>query len=120
MAKILIVEDDENNRELLSMYLTESGYEALAVNDGAESLEAVRHEKPDLVLMDLRMPKMNGIEATKKIKADPDVADTPILMLTGVRDTLSYEDMYSAGAVGYLGKPVDLVALVERVEEILK
>ena len=116
MNKILIVEDTELNRDLL-VQLLEDDYVIVTAEDGAAGIELALQERPDLILMDLSLPKIDGWEATRRIKATEDLAQIPIIALTAHAMQGDEEKARAAGCDDYLPKPVDedeLFALLER------
>lgn len=120
--KILVADDESSIREILSIQLARMGYEVLLAADGVEALEVYEQEKPDLVILDVMMPRMNGLEACQKIRAFEKKAHrrAPVLFLTA-RDTT--HDKTSAALSGgdeFVAKPVSLQELRERVEAALK
>ncbi|HPA52105.1 MAG TPA: response regulator [Thermoanaerobaculia bacterium] len=120
MAKILVVDDDEMNRDMLSRRLLRKGYEvALAVN-GAEAIEKARAERPELILMDLSMPVLDGYEATRRLKADTSTSRIPIIGLSAHAMVGDREKALSAGCDDYDTKPVELPRLLGKVESFLE
>lgn len=118
-ATILIVEDDEPTRLLIRAALESDGYAFLEAKDGHEAVETFEREKPDLVLIDVAMPTMDGVEACKQIKALPDGIETPVLIVTGLDDNDSVERAFDAGATDYLTKPLHWAVTKNRVRRIL-
>jgi CheY-like chemotaxis protein len=113
-ARILVVEDDDNIRDLVDIVLSSAGYEVLTASDGASALEVVGSTHPDLVLLDMRMPVMDGWEFARQYRAGPE-PHAPIVILTAARDAA--ERAAEICANGYLGKPFevpDLLAMVSR------
>ncbi len=119
MAKILIAEDEPDIRDLIKFTLTFAGYEVIAVTNGAEAVDAARIEKPDLVLMDVRMPRMTGYEACAVMKADPVLKQIPVVFLSAKGQESEIQIGMEAGAVEYLLKPFAPMELTERVGELL-
>ncbi len=121
MAKILLVEDDEMNRDMLSRRLIRKQYTVLIAVNGKESVEKAISEKPDLILMDMNMPEMDGLEATRLIKNNPETANIPILILSAhampsyVAKAKSFE-----GCDDYDIKPVEIDRLIGKIEALLK
>jgi CheY-like chemotaxis protein len=118
MAKILIADDDVILKEMYEARLKASGYTVVSATDGAETYEKVEKEKPDIILLDVMMPKMNGIDVMKKIRANPDIAHIPIILLTAlVREIDKIKDMMKPGD-DYLIKseimPGDVVKKIEQ------
>ena len=120
-AKILIVEDEEATRETWTEFFQNTGYQVAQAADGQEALEVARWERPDLILLDLRLPKLDGYQVCQRIKGDPVTAQIPIIMitafLTGSSDTVRGIEY---GADDYLSKPVDLDVLAARVKMVLR
>jgi two-component system alkaline phosphatase synthesis response regulator PhoP len=120
MAKILIAEDEPDIRDLVKFTLTFAGYEVIAVTNGAEAVEAARIEKPDMVLMDVRMPRMTGYEACAEMKADPELKHIPVVFLSAKGQESEIQIGLEAGAVEYLLKPFAPMELTERVGVLLE
>jgi len=118
--RILIVDDNETNRDILVTRLGVHGYELLQAADGVECIEVTKAKLPDLILLDVMMPKMDGIEATRRIKGDADLPFTPIILVTAKTDTRDVVAGLEAGADEYLTKPVDQMSLVARVKSMLR
>lgn len=126
--KILIVDDDPDIRDALTMILETQGYHAISAKDGAEALASVRAEKPDLMILDLLMPKMDGFAVCKELRLDPRWSksrDMPILVLTSVREEASRRRYELETGVGlnvdeYVEKPVSPDVLLERVKKLIK
>jgi class 3 adenylate cyclase/CheY-like chemotaxis protein len=118
--RILIVDDNETNRDLLITRLGTHGYDLLQAADGEEAIEVTKKSLPDLILLDVMMPKLDGIEATKRIKADTSLPFTPIILVTAKADTKDVIIGLEAGADEYLTKPVDQTSLVARVKSMLR
>jgi CheY-like chemotaxis protein len=119
--KLLIVEDEEATRETWAEFFENAGYQVVQAGDGQEALEVARAERPNLVLLDLRLPKLDGYQVCQRLKGDPLTSDTPIIMitafLTGASDTVRGIEY---GADDYLNKPVDLDVLAARVRMVLR
>jgi len=116
---ILIVEDEALNMELVRDVLQVSGYTTLEAVDGKQGVELARERKPDLILMDIRMPVMDGLEATRILKADSGTRDIPIVALTSYAMKEDKEKITQAGCDGYLTKPISIKDLQEKVLEYL-
>lgn len=114
-ATILVVEDVEINRDLL-LQLLEDDYQVVTASDGAEGVEATRRIRPDLVLMDLSLPKMDGWEATRTIKADPELKHIPVIALTAHAMPGDEQKARAAGCDDYLSKPIDEDLLFAKLE----
>jgi CheY-like chemotaxis protein len=119
MAKILIAEDERDIRDLISFTLRFAGYEVVAVGDGQEAVDIVAKEMPDLILMDVRMPRMTGYEACQKIKDDPKVSQIPVVFLSAKGQDAEIQIGLNAGASEYLLKPFAPSDLSQRVKELL-
>ena len=119
MKKILIVDDKLEVVELVTATLEGEGYQIISASDGREALEKIGKEKPDLVLLDIVMPKMDGLEALSQLKKDPVLKEIPIIMLTAKGQKSDQEKGKELGATGYIIKPFSPSALLKRIEEIL-
>jgi two-component system, cell cycle response regulator DivK len=119
MARILLVEDNEMNRDMLSRRLTRHGFEVLIAENGQSGVDLTVSEKPDLVLMDMSLPVMDGWEATRRLKADPNTSAIPIIALTAHAMASDREMALEAGCDDYDSKPVDLTRLVRKIEQLL-
>jgi adenylate cyclase len=118
--RILVVDDNETNRDILITRLRMHGYDLIQAADGEEAIEATRKAQPDLILLDVMMPKLDGIEATKRLKADESLPFTPIILVTAKADSKDVVTGLEAGADEYLTKPVDQTSLVARVKSMLR
>jgi len=117
MKTVLIVEDNEDNRLIYSQYLTHGGFRVLEATNGAEGIEVCRRERPDLVLMDISMPVMDGLTATRLLKADAELKAIPVIALTAHAMASDEVMAREAGCDGYISKPVmpkDVKSEVER------
>jgi CheY-like chemotaxis protein len=120
MPKILIVEDNEENRDSLSRRLQRRGYAIITAEDGAAGITMAQAEKPDLILMDMNMPELDGWEATRQIKAIKELQRVPVLALTAHALAGDKERALEAGCTDYHTKPVDFTKLVGQIETLLK
>jgi class 3 adenylate cyclase len=118
--RILIVDDNEANRDILAARLGIHGYELVQAADGEEALARARELVPDLILLDVMMPKIDGIEVCRRLKADPALPFMPIILVTAKSDTRDVVAGLEAGADEYLTKPIDQTALVARVKSVLR
>jgi two-component system cell cycle response regulator DivK len=118
--KILVVEDNELNLKLFCDLLGAHGYEAEPVRDGREALERARAFAPDLVVMDIQMPHISGLELIERMKADAGLRATPIMAVTAYAARGDEERIRDAGAEGYVSKPISVVRFVEAVAGLLK
>jgi two-component system cell cycle response regulator DivK len=119
MPKILLVEDQEMNRDMLSRRLMKRGYEVEIAVDGAEGIEKARTVAPDLILMDMSLPVIDGWEATRTLKADEATRAIPVIALTAHAMSTDREKALAAGCDGYETKPVELPRLLEAIEKML-
>ena len=120
MPRILLVDDNAENRRFLSRRLERRGFEVLVAHDGAAAVEMAKAEKPDLVLMDMNMPKVDGWEATRQIKAAPESAATPVIGLTAHALEGDRDRAIEAGCADYHTKPVEFEKLMEQIEQLLR
>ena len=118
--RILVVDDNETNRDILVTRLEAHGYQTLQAADGEEALRGVAQHRPDLVLLDVMMPNLDGVEACRRLKSDRTVAFTPVILVTAKATTQDIVAGLDAGADEYLTKPVDQAALVARVRSALR
>ena len=119
MSKILIVEDNEMNRDMLSRRLERKGFEVVMAEDGAKGVDMSKSENPDLILMDLSLPIMDGWEATSTIKADNNTKDIPIIVLTAHAMAGDREKALEAGADEYDTKPIDFKRLLGKIKDFI-
>jgi len=119
MPRILMVEDNEENRDALSRRLQRRGFEVLMAVDGLQGVAMAKAERPDLILMDMNMPELDGWEATRQIKADPATAALPVIGLTAHAMTGDRERAIAAGCTDYHTKPVEFPRLLGQIEAIL-
>jgi len=119
-SRILIADDNIPNVELLDAYLTGRNYEIETAGDGVETLEKVKSFAPDLILLDIMMPKMSGFEVCEKLKNDPQTWDIMIIMVTALSELGDIERAVNAGCDDYLSKPVNKFELLKRVDNMLR
>ena len=119
MFKILLVEDNEMNRDMLSRRLLRRGYEVVIAQDGESGLSMAHSEKPDLILMDMSLPILDGWEATRRLKADPVTRHIPVIALTAHAMSSDRDKALEAGCDDYDTKPIELPRLVEKIEALL-
>ncbi|MCP4922594.1 MAG: response regulator [bacterium] len=121
MAKILLVEDNEMNRDMLSRRLIRKGYEIVIAIDGEEGVRLAEDASPDLILMDVSLPLIDGLEATRRIRshANDDVAKVPVIALTAHAMDEDRKKALEAGCNDFDTKPVDLPRLLEKIKELL-
>ena len=119
-ARILIVDDNATNVDILATRLESQGYEIITANDGEEGLAAAREHLPDLILLDVMMPKIDGFEVCRQLKADNSLPFMPIILVTSKTETKDVIEGLDSGADEYLTKPVDHGSLLARVRSILR
>jgi two-component system, OmpR family, alkaline phosphatase synthesis response regulator PhoP len=119
-SKILIADDNVQNCELVDAYLAEDGYEMLVAYDGAQAMKRVEELQPDLVLLDIMMPKLSGYEVCQWIKSNPQTKDIPVLMVTALSEQGDIEKAVKAGCDDFLTKPINSLELKTRVRSLLR
>ena len=119
MTKILLVEDNQENRDMLSRRLTRRGYEVVIALDGGQGVAMAQSEIPDLILMDMDLPVLNGWEATRQLKAAPATQAIPIIALTAHAMVGDREKALEAGCDDYDSKPIEFPRLLEKIEALL-
>ena len=120
MAKtVLIVEDNELNMKLFRDLLEAHGYQTSGTSNGYEAIDLVRKSRPDLILMDVQLPKLSGIEVTRQLRAEPATADTPIIAITSFALSGDEQRAKEAGASAYLAKPYSPFTLLSMIRELL-
>lgn len=117
--KLLLVEDNEMNRDMLSRRLVRRGYEVVLAEDGGQGIEMARSSRPDLILMDMSLPVIDGWEATRQLKAADDTRHIPVIGLTAHAMAGDREQAIAAGCDEYETKPIDLDRLIGKVEALL-
>jgi two-component system, cell cycle response regulator DivK len=120
MLKILLVEDNEMNRDMLSRRLERRGYAILIATDGEQGVSLARKEKPDLILMDMSLPVLDGWEATRRIKAENELKHIPIIALTAHAMTTDEQRAREAGCDDFDTKPIELGRLLEKIQTQLQ
>ena len=116
---VLVVEDDDDMRLLVQLVLRRAGFDSDAVSGGQQALDAARSDKPGLVLLDVGMPDLDGLEVCRRLKADAVTADSPVLMISSATEDADVRAGYDAGADGYLNKPFSARELVRQVNLLL-
>jgi two-component system cell cycle response regulator DivK len=119
MTKVLLVEDNEMNRDMLSRRLIRRGFDVIFALDGKQGIGAARREKPDIILMDLSLPVMDGWEATRRVKSDDATRGVPVIGLTARAMSGDREKAMEAGCDDYDTKPVELDRLIGKIERLL-
>jgi two-component system cell cycle response regulator DivK len=117
--KILIVEDNDLNLKLFRDLLEANGYLTVETKDGMKATDLVRMEKPDLILMDIQLPEISGLDVTRKIKADKSIADIPIIAVTAFAMKDDEEKILRAGCEAYISKPISIMHFLETVKKFL-
>ena len=120
LPEVLIVDDNEQNLELLQAYLDDMECVTILASDGIEALEIINKNKPDLVLLDVMMPKMSGFEVCRKIKNNAATADLPVIMVTALNELGDIERAIDSGTDDFLSKPINKWELITRVKTMLK
>lgn len=120
LPKILIADDNQQNVELLEAYLSGLDCELETAADGEETLQAVERFKPDLILLDVMMPRLSGFEVCRKLRANPETQDTLVLMVTALNEVSDFERGVQAGTDDFLTKPVNKLELLCRVRSLLR
>lgn len=119
MTKILIVEDNEMNLDMLSRRLARKGYEIISARDGESGITACRDQRPDVVLMDMSLPVMDGWSATRALKQDVATAQIPVVALTAHAMQADREKALEAGCDAFATKPIDLPELIQTIESLV-
>ena len=117
---ILIVEDNEQNRKLVRDVLRFKGYQTIEVETGEDSIRLARERHPKLVLMDIQLPGINGIEALRRLRADPVTQDIPVMAMTASTMTAGQRELLAAGFDGYQSKPLQVKEFVAAVEQLVE
>ena len=120
MSTVLIVEDNDKNMKLARDVLQAKGYQTLEAVTGEEGVKLAREKKPDLVLMDIQLPGINGIEAFKQLRADPKTARIPVVALTASVTPTDRSAITAAGFDAFLGKPIDLKEFLDTVKRLVE
>ena len=119
MPKILLVEDNEMNRDMLSRRLQRKGYAVVMAHDGEQGLELAKSESPDLILMDISLPKMDGWQVTSLLKSNPETKSIPVIALTAHALSTDRQKAFEIGCDDYDTKPVEFGRLSEKIEQLL-
>ncbi|OGR44572.1 MAG: hypothetical protein A2X35_00480 [Elusimicrobia bacterium GWA2_61_42] len=120
MAKILIIDDDETIHLICKAYLSKSGHTIATAFDGPEGLALAESFKPDLLLLDINMPRMSGFEVAKKMKENPATKEIPIFMMTSLKQESNIQRGYDLGIAEYITKPTNIAHLKLRIEKFLE
>jgi CheY-like chemotaxis protein len=119
-VRVLLVDDEPSILEIFSQYLELSGYQVITGVDGEEALEKTRREKPDIIVLDIRMPKMDGWEVCERIKKDPSVCGIPVIFLTAFDQVQDHERARRLCVQGYIAKPCHPSTLVQQIKNCMK
>lgn len=120
-ARVLIVDDNEQNRELLQVYVQDiGGIDTELAHDGVQALEAVNRQRPDLILLDVMMPKMSGYEVCHQLKNDPQTRDIPVIIITALNESADYERGMESGADDFLTRPLNRAEFLARIRSMLR
>ncbi len=120
LPTILVVDDNQQNLELIQAYLEDVNCETTAAHDGIEALDLVATEKPDLILLDVMMPKMSGFEVCRRLKGSPDTSDIPVIMVTALNEFGDIERGIDSGTDDFVSKPINKLELLTRVRTMLR
>ena len=120
MARILCVDDNDTTLYLISTIIRRAGFEVCTAKDGESGIAAIKAERPDLVLMDVQMPGIDGFEATRRIKADPDIRHIPVIALSAHEREEKGQAIRESGCDAYLTKPIDVRALLAETHRLLE
>lgn len=117
--KILIVEDNDLNLKLFNDLLEAHGYQTIEIRDGLDAVAVVKRHKPDLILMDIQLPEISGLDVTKKIKADKEISEIPIIAVTAFAMKDDEEKILRAGCQAYISKPISIVNFLDTIRKFL-
>ncbi|MEP7338891.1 MAG: response regulator [Acidobacteriota bacterium] len=119
LTRILIAEDDDNNRIPLKMMLKMNGYEVIEACDGQQALDYIQRDKPDLVLMDISLPVIDGLEVTRLIRREAELQTLPIIFISGYENQETLDRVKACGGTGYISKPIEFDDLKQMIEKHL-
>lgn len=119
MSKILIVEDNDLNAKLFRDLLEAHGHETIATRDGMDAIDIARNHSPDLILMDIQLPEISGLDVTRQLKADPGLRRIPVIAVTAFAMKDDEQKILQAGCEGYISKPISIVPFMETIESFL-
>ena len=120
MTKLLLVEDNDLNRDMLSRRLERRGYQIVCALDGQQAVDIAAAEQPDLILMDMDLPVVNGWDATRAIRSNPVLASTPVIALTAHALPTDRDKALQAGCDDYQSKPIEFAELLQKIEQLLE
>ncbi|MCD8491641.1 MAG: response regulator [Geovibrio sp.] len=118
--KILIADDELRLRKVVALHLKKAGFAVLEAGNGRQALEIAKEQKPDVIVLDIMMPEMNGLEACEALKADPELKDVPVILLTAMAEAGDIEKGGAAGAEYYLTKPFSPKELIDKINSNFK
>ena len=119
-AIILLIEDDFDNQFVVKYFLEQSNYTVIVANNGKEGLEKLEEQNPDIILLDIMMPVMDGYQTIKRIRKDPKIKDIPVISLTANAQVTEKEKCLKSGFDQYIEKPIDLIFLLSSIKKMLK
>lgn len=119
-GKVLVVDDEEYIQHILNFSFSAEGYQVITANDGEEAIEKAKNENPDVIVLDIMMPKMDGYEACRRLKSDPKTRNIPVILLTAKGREVDRKLGNEAGADDYMVKPFSPGRLIERVESMIR
>jgi CheY-like chemotaxis protein len=119
-ARILVIEDNTHNIELVDYLLRAHGYVSLLARDGLHGIRIARAQRPDLILLDIRMPEMDGFEVNRRLRQTPGLADTPVIFLSAHAQETTRQDSLAAGGRYFLPKPYEVKSLIAAIRAVLK
>jgi CheY-like chemotaxis protein len=120
-AKIVLIDDDKTTLQILESVLVRNGYRVFSARDGQTGLDLAKQEKPDVLISDMLLPKVHGIDVCKRIKSDPEMSGTSVILMTGVyKKAVFKQETRDAGADAFLEKPIDTPLLLQTIEKFLK
>lgn len=119
MSKVLIVEDNELNAKLFRDLLEAHGHETVTTRDGMEAIDIARNDMPDLILMDIQLPEISGLDVTRQLKADPGLKRIPVIAVTAFAMKDDEQKILQAGCEGYISKPISIVPFMETIDSFL-
>ena len=120
MKRVLVVEDNENNMKLLCLILEKHGYEPIQAFTGEEGVDKATEERPDIILMDIQLPDISGLDAVKRIRMMDDMQEIPIIAITSYAMSGDKEKILNEGCDGYFEKPIDPMTIIEDIEKIVE
>jgi CheY-like chemotaxis protein len=117
---IVIIDDDRAIAQLTSLWVKAAGYNAIIANDGRSGLDAIARHRPDLVLLDIRMPEMDGFEVNRQLRQTPELAEIPVIFLSAHAQEATRQESLAGGGRGFLAKPYEVKSLIAAIRTVLK